>query len=160
MRLLKIVLIVLVGLWGLLGGIGNLVNYAGGHGAVVAVMARDGVPFPPGGPFFAITQPVLTHLGYAVIWLGKLASALTCLWGAVRLWGARVAPAEAFNGAKAVALAGCGIALVMLFGGFVVAGEGYFAMWSSPLGQLSSAAATQYITAIGLIALFVAVRDP
>lgn len=47
----------------------------------------------------------------------------------------------------------------MLFGGFVVVGGGYFAMWSSSLGQLSSAGATQYITAIGLIALFVAVRD-
>jgi predicted small integral membrane protein len=159
MRATKIVLVVLVGLWGLLGGIGNLVNYAGGHAAVLAVMARQDVPFPPGGPFVAIAQPALTHLGYAVIWVGKLASAFVCLWGAVRLWRVRGAPATDFNTAKNLALAGCGIALVMLFGGFVVVGDGYFAMWSSARGQLSSAMAIQFITAIGIVALFVAVRD-
>jgi predicted small integral membrane protein len=159
MRVTKIVLIVLVGLWGLLGGIGNLVNYAGGHAAVVAVMSREGVPFAPGGPFVAVTQPALTHLGYAVIWAGKLASALVCLWGAARLWRLRSMPAAEFNAAKPIALAGCGIALVMLFGGFVVVGGSYFGMWSTERGQLSSTIATQFITAIGIIALFVAVPD-
>jgi predicted small integral membrane protein len=159
MRVTKIVLIVLVGVWGLLGGIGNLVNYAGGHAAVVAVMARDEVPFAPGGPFVAITQPALTHLGYAVIWVGKLASALACLWGALRLWGVRSAPAVQFNATKTVALAGCGIALLMLFGGFVVVGGSYFGMWSTARGQLSTTVASQYITSIGIIALFVAMPD-
>jgi predicted small integral membrane protein len=159
LRGIKIALIVLVGAWGLLGGIGNLAGYEGGHAQVVAVMGRDGVTFEAGGPFVAVHHPALTHLGFAVIWLGKLFAGSLCLLGAAAMWRARRADGAAFNAAKTLALSGCGVALAMLLGGFVVAGGVYFGMWSSELGQRSHGFATQFITAIGIAALFVGLPD-
>jgi predicted small integral membrane protein len=159
MRHIKILLIALVGLWALLGLLGNLTSYASGHGAVAAVMARDGVPFPARAPFVAIDAPLLTHAGFAVVWGGKLLAAVLCAWGVVRLWAVRNTPAREFNGAKGPALVGAGIALAMLFGGFIVVGGGYFVMWASTLGQGSSETATQYLTAIGIVTLLVALPD-
>lgn len=155
LRYTKIALLLLVALWGLLGGISNLFGYAGGHGQVVAIMAREGA-YPGGGPFVAMSHPLLTHLGYAVIWLGKLTSGALCLWGSYLLWQARRAPADAFHAAKPLGLAGCGVALLMLFGGFIVAGGVYFGMWSSEGGALSHQFASQFILCIGLVALFIA----
>jgi predicted small integral membrane protein len=158
LRLVKIVLIVLVALWGLFGGIGNLVGYEGGHAQVSAIMLREGA-IPGGGPFVAMSHPLMTHLGYSVIWIGKLGSGLLCLWGAAGMWRARSTPGAVFNTAKATALSGCGIALVMLFGGFFVAGGAYFAMWSSTVGQSSHLFAAQFIVGIGTVALFVGMAD-
>jgi predicted small integral membrane protein len=159
MRHLKILLIALVALWALLGALGNLTNYAGGHGAVAAVMGRDGVPIPARAPFVAIEAPLLTHAGYAVVWAGKLVTAVLCAWGVAQLWRGRNATADVFNAAKGPALVGASIAIAMLFGGFIVIGGGYFVMWSSTLGQSSSETATQYITAIGIVTLLVAMPD-
>ena len=158
LRLVKIVLMVLVGLWGLFSGITNLVGYETGHGFVTAVMMREGAS-PSGGPFITMSNPLLTHFGYAVVWLSKLISGGLCLWGAMQLWHARTAPAEVFNSAKATALAGSGVALAMLFGGFFVAGGAYFGMWTSPVGQASHEFATQYLVGIGMVSLFVASQD-
>jgi predicted small integral membrane protein len=158
LRLIKILLVVLVGLWGLIAGAGNLFGYAGGHAQVVSVMSREGA-LAAGGPFVAISHPLLTHLGYAVVWSGKLLSAVFCLWGAALLWRSRAASTDDFNAAKTMSLAGCGVALIMLFGGFFVAGGAYFSMWSSDVGASSHAFATQYIVGIGIIALFVANRN-
>jgi predicted small integral membrane protein len=158
LRLTKIVLMVLVGLWGVFTGIGNLAGYENGHALVVAVMMREGA-IPGGGPFITMSHPLLTHFGYAVIWAGKLAAGGFCLWGATKLWLARTASAEVFNATKTTALTGCGIALVMLFGGFFVAGGAYFGMWSSAGGQASHDFAAQYMVGIGMLALFVATAD-
>ena len=154
----KIVLLILVALWGLLGGIGNLAGYSGGHAQVVSIMAREGA-YPAGGPFIAMSHPVLTHLGYAVIWLGKLLSGALCLWGSQLLWQARDSDAASFQAAKTVGLAGCGVALVMLFGGFIVAGGVYFGMWSSGPGALSHQFASQFILCMGIVALFISARN-
>jgi len=159
LRLIKIALIVLVGAWGLLGGIGNLAGYEAGHALVQGVMMREGA-IAAGGPFITVSHPLLTHFGYAVIWVGKLAAGIFCLWGAARLWLARDADAAQFNAAKTTALSGCGIALLMLFGGFYVAGGVYFGMWSSAGGQASHDFAAQYIIGIGIVALFVASPEP
>jgi predicted small integral membrane protein len=159
MRRMKILLIALVALWALLGALGNFTNYAGGHRAVAAVMARDGVTVPARAPFVPIEAPLMTHTGFALVWGGKLLAGLICLWGAVRLWRVRNTAAADFNGAKGPALVGASIALAMLFGGFVVIGGGYFEMWASPLGQGSSVTANQYITAIGIVTLLVALPD-
>ncbi len=158
LRMTKVVLLLLVALWGLLGGIGNLFGYSSGHSQVVAIMAREGA-FEAGGPFVAMSHPLLTHLGYAVIWLGKLLSGALCLWGAWLLWQARSAEADSFHAAKSIGLAGCGVALIMLFGGFVVAGGVYFGMWSSGTGALSHQFASQFILCIGVIALFISARS-
>jgi len=155
LRLTKIILIGLVALWGLLGGIGNLFGYASGHGQVVSIMAREGA-FAAGGPFVALSHPILTHFGYAVIWSGKLLTGVLCLWGAVMLWRARHSGNSDFQAAKSAALAGCGLGLIFLFGGFVVSEGTYFGLWSSEVGALSHDFATQFIVCIGLIALFVA----
>jgi len=154
LRTIKIILVLLVSLWGLLGGIGNLLGYARGLEQVEMVMAREGA-FTAGGIFVPMTHPLLTHLGYAVIWVGKLLTGVLCLWGAITLWRLRQASGTDFHSAKQIALAGCGVALIALFGGFIVSGGVYFGMWSSELGALSHDFATQYIVCIGIIALFV-----
>lgn len=158
LRLTKIVLMVLVGLWGVFSGITNLVGYETGHGFVSMVMMREGAS-PSGGPFISMGHPLFTHFGYAVVWASKLVSGGLCLWGAMRLWSARTAAAEVFNSSKSTALAGSGIVLAMLFGGFFVVGGAYFGMWTSPVGQASHEFATQYLVGIGMVSLFVASDD-
>ena len=158
LRSTKIILLLLVALWGLLGGMGNLFGYSAGHAQVMSVMAREGA-YPAGGPFIAMSQPLLTHLGYAVIWLGKLLSGALCLWGSLLLWQARNSDAASFHASKSVGLVGCGVALIMLFGGFVVAGGVYFGMWASGPGALSHQFASQYVLCIGVVALFISARN-
>lgn len=158
MRYLKIALIVFVALWGILGGTANLGGYQAGYQQVADVLAREGT-LGPTGPFLAFSHPAFIHLGLSTIWLGKLISGALCLLGAWRMWVARSASAETFDAAKTVALAGCGVAILMLFGSFVTIGGVYFFMWQSETGQLSQQFAWGYISSIGMVALFVNMTD-
>ena len=47
------------------------------------------------------------------------------------MWQSRNASVADFSSAKRIALAGCGIAVIMLFGGFIVIAESWFELWRS-----------------------------
>jgi len=99
-------------------------------------------------------------MGALMIMLSKVAAGIACSIGALKMWQARAGDAAGFDAAKKHALAGCGIAMIMLFGGFIVIGETWFEMWRSDvLRDLSLQSAFRYGGMITLIALFVGTLD-
>ena len=75
------------------------------------------------------------------------------------LWGARKAPADTFNAAKAFALLGCGTGIVVWLGLFLVFGGALFQMWQTSAGALSLEGAFQYFGACAFIFLIVSSAD-
>jgi predicted small integral membrane protein len=91
--------------------------------------------------------------------LSKLSAGILCVVGAGRMWQSRNGSVADFSAAKGVALAGCGIAVIMLFGGFIVIAESWFELWRSEAMGAVLSAAVRYGSMIALIAIFVAVPD-
>ncbi len=152
-RIIKIILIVLVGLWGLIGGLGNLALTDSGFTAtaeVVGAVGRSGV-----ADWQRIENPLMIWAAWALLPIGKLATAALCFFGAWHMWSSRRLPADEFNAAKAFGLLGCGIAIAMMFGIFMVAADTYFKLWQADLGAHVMPIAFRYVGSIGIIALFV-----
>ena len=157
LRIVKITLVVLVAAWGLIGGIKNFADIDGGIGAVQAVMnPPESVGLPD---WQVVTNPILVWIGWLTIPLGKLGAAALCGFGAWRMWKSRTLESASFNKAKEYGIAGCGVAIAMLFGGFFVVGEVYFDLWMAPLGDVALPNAFRMIGCIGVIALIVAQSD-
>jgi predicted small integral membrane protein len=98
-------------------------------------------------------------LGALFIMLSKLSAGALCLVGAGRMWQSRNGSAADFSAAKRTALAGCGIAVIMLFGGFIVIAEGWFELWRSEALGAALSTALRYGSMIALIGIFVASPD-
>ena len=75
------------------------------------------------------------------------------------MWRARNATATNFNEAKNLAMLGGGIAIAMLFGGFIVIGGEYFAMWQSDFGTGAQNHAFRLLGTIGIVLFFVHMSD-
>ncbi|MEH6700871.1 DUF2165 domain-containing protein [Parasphingorhabdus sp.] len=159
LRILKILLIVSVGTWAVLGAFGNILDWNGTTGAVAATTSMS--TFDGGADDWrATSNPAIVLAGALAIILLKSASAILCLTGAWQMWTARGADTVAFSQAKTYALAGCGVAIFMLFSGWIVIAETWFELWRSEvLREAALDAAFRYCGMIGLIALFVGMRD-
>jgi len=159
LRTVKVLLILAVGIWGLIGAFGNLGDWPG---VVAKVRETTSMSTWPGGGdnWRATSNLIVVYLGAAMIPAAKLLSGVLCLIGAWRMWRARMAGGTAFERAKKFALAGCGIALLMLFAGWIVVADTWFQGWrSESLRSTALGAAFRYAGFVGMIALFVAVRD-
>jgi len=153
LRTIKIILIVLVGVWGLIGGLGNLALSESGFTATAEVVGADersGV-----ADWQRIESPLLIWAAWALLPIGKLATAALCFFGAWRMCLSHHSPADQFNAAKVFGLLGCGIAIAMMFGIFMVAADTYFKLWQADLGSRVMPIAFRYVGSIGIIALFV-----
>ncbi len=160
LRTIKIVLIVCVAAWGFLGAAHNLIDWRGTLDAVGA--ATSMATFEGGADRWqATTNGTVIWAGALMIMLLKVISACLCTVGVGKMWQARTGNSLDFHAAKDYALAGCGVAMILLFGGFVVIGESWFEMWRSDiLRDLSLQSAFRYGAMITLIALFVGSREP
>ena len=159
LRIVKIMLILTVGIWSFIGAFGNLDNW---HGVVASVKSTTSMSTWPGGDedWRATNNPILIYVGAAMIPVAKLLSGILCFAGARRMWSARAASGRAFELAKTLSLAGCGIALLMLFAGWIVIADTWFQGWrSETLRNSALGTAFRYVGFVGLIALFVAIRD-
>ena len=158
-RHVKIGLIVTVALWGLIGALGNLLDWGQALGSVEAVTSMASFA---GGPesWQATTNPIVVWLGALFIVISKLTTGILCAAGAANMWQSRGGSAVDFNSAKALGLAGCGVAVIMLFGGFIVIAESWFELWRSESGiRLALPDAFRYAGMILLIAIFVVGAD-
>ncbi|WP_460312373.1 DUF2165 family protein [Aliiglaciecola aliphaticivorans] len=83
-----------------------------------------------------------------------------CTLGSIRMWKAQSANSTAYNAAKQIALTGCAVAIIMLFGGFIIIAESWFELWRSE-SMLAPVlgSAFRYGGMISLIAIFVALKD-
>jgi predicted small integral membrane protein len=158
MRYLKIALIFFVALQGLVGGIGNVMGITRGYEAVASVLAMDGVPesFPR---VFAFEAPIIVWIGIFWILTLKLLTGVTGAVGVWQLWRHRNGSGPEFQAAKRWGLVACGASILMLFGGFIVIGSTLLFMWLTPLGQGAFESATYLLVCLGIVALFVNMRD-
>ncbi len=159
LRISKILLVVTVALWGFIGGLHNVLDWGGTLGAVGAVTSM--ATFDGGATSWqATSNPAVVWLGALLILLPKLGSASLCTIGASRMWRARRSDAATFAAAKGMALVGCAVAVIMLFGGFLIIAESWFELWrSEAMRGLVLESAFRYAGMIALIALFVGTQD-
>lgn len=160
-RPLKIVLVAIVAFWGLIGAMGNFASLDMSYQYVEIVtsmsgMLADDAPAPP----WRTTSPIVVWAGVLLIVLGKLGAFAFCSAGAYMMFRARKADQRAFAAAKKWAITGCGVAVIMLFGGFTVVGETMYLMWAFPDGEHSATGAFRYGGFIALIMIFVAQAEP
>jgi len=158
-RTVKIGLIGTVALWGFIGALGNVLDWNQTLGAVAAVTSM--ASFEGGaGSWQATTNPLVIWLGALFIMLSKVTTGVMCSVGAVQMWQSRRNDASDFRAAKAFGLTGCAIAVIMLFGGFLVIAESWFELWrSEDTIRLALTDAFRYAGMIALIAIFVATTD-
>ena len=105
----------------------------------------------------AVESPVLHHLSYASIIVLEGVSALLCWIGGLRLVF-RLNRPEAFRRAKAVAIAGLGVSLLVWFGAFLVVANEWFMMWQSSEWNAKETAFSLTLLAL-LILVFLAAPD-
>lgn len=155
LRVAKILLVMTVALWGLLGAVHNLLDWAGTIGAVGAATSMATIENGPQS-WQATSNPVVIWLGALGIVLSKMAVGILGAIGAWRMWLAKSGESGQFSKSKELALIACAIAVIMLFGGFIVIAEGWFELWRSEAmrGPVLDTA-FRYAGMITLIALFV-----
>jgi len=157
-RIVKTGLIITVVLWGFFGALGNVLHWDETLSSVAAVTSM--VTFEGGAESWqATSNPLVLWLGALFIMLSKLSAGVLCLVGAGRMWQSRNGSVADFSAAKSIALAGCGIAVIMLFGGFIVIAESWFELWRSEAMGAVLSAAVRYGSMIALIAIFVSTPD-
>lgn len=159
LRLAKILLVVVVAFWGYLGAMGNLLDWNQALGAVSAVTSMSG--FEGGAEDWrATTNTLLSWLGALFIMLSKVTVGVCCSIGAYRMWLARKNDPAAFFAAKEIALVGCAVGIVMLYGGFMIIAESWFELWRDvgPI-RMALSDAFRYAVMIALVAIFVSLPE-
>ncbi len=159
LRIIKILLILSVAMWGLLGALENIMDWAGTTGAIGATVSMS--TFEGGAESWKATSSgaVITIIALLII-SAKLIAGLLCLAGGWRMWTVRMGQAPVFQHAKSLALAGCGVAIFLLFFGWIVAAETWFELWRSDIMRdVGLQSAFRYAGMIALIALFVGARE-
>lgn len=158
-RYLKIALVTFVGLNGLIYFGANIANWEAARGAVGAVIAMGERPWYPVALVPALTGTAAASIALIIILIGEFMVGALSLIGAANMFSAVGKPAEQFNQSKKFALLGCGMALVVWFGGFTVIGGALFQMWQTELGQASLGDAHKFLVGSGLVLLFVNMKD-
>lgn len=156
----KIALVISVALQGFIGAMGNLLDWAQAKGAVSLVTSMS--DFEGGSSDWrATTSPAVAWLGVLYIMLSMVAVGILCGMGAYRMWQMRSVSANEFTSAKAHALVGCAVGIIMLYGGFMIIAESWFELWRS-LGPIRMGLldAFRYAAMMALIAIFVAMCAP
>lgn len=159
LRTIKILLIISVAAWGLVGALGNILDWSGTYAAVEATASM--ATFEGGTQYArATSSPIVIWPVAVLIPLTKLAVGLLCLAGAWQMWSVRSGNAATFQSAKEYGLAGCGLAIGLLFMGWIVMAESWFEMWRSDIWrEVALQSAFRYAGMIGLIAVLVGMRD-
>ena len=158
-RFVKIMLVLAVASWGFVGALHNLMDWGGTLGAVKATTSM--VTFEGGTDKWQATDASwVIWLGALFIVTSKLLTALLCTTGVLKMWQQRAADSTEFNQAKVWAISGCGIAIFMLFFGFIVVAESWFELWrSEAMRGPVLASAFRYACLIAVVALFVGTDD-
>ena len=152
-RLCKTALVATIAFFFTLVAISNVTDYDTNWNFVRHVLAMDTI-FPDSTlGWRAITGEGMQRAAYAAIIATEAIAGLILWIGTVRMLAALQSPA--FLTAKATAVLGLTIGLLLYGGGFVVIGGEWFAMWQSKTwnGQASAFAFVAWISAVLIIVL-------
>lgn len=154
----KVALVAGTGLFATLVTLNNLTDYQANFRFVQHVLSMD-TTFPDNRLMGrAVTEPALHHAAYWVIIAFEALTALLCLWGALRLWNARIGPSDEFNRAKGTAVAGLTVGILLWLVGFMVIGGEWFLMWQSETWN-GQEAAFRFLAILGLVLIYLVVED-
>jgi predicted small integral membrane protein len=157
-RYAKIVMSFVLALFCLLVAFDNLTDYGTNYLFVEHVLSMD-TTFPGNALMYrSITSPIIWQIAYAAIIAAEGVTGVLFLAGAVRLFQMRNAPAIAFNQAKGLTIAGCLLAFVVWFFGFMVVAGEWFAMWQSETWNGQEPAFRFYVTIL-LVLIYVVQPD-
>lgn len=158
-RLAKVILVLSASLFCLIVGYNNIVDYGSNFMFVQHVLSMD-TTFPDNAvrAYRAVVDPRLHHLAYAAIIATELLLGLALLAGGLRMLWALRSPGGEFNRAKGLALLGLAGAVAFWFVAFLVVGGEWFQMWQSATWN-GQEAAFRFVGSIGVIMIFVAMRD-
>jgi len=159
LRMTKIILIALVAIWAFMGAFFNLYHWSGTTDAVALTTSMS--TFEGGAEDWrATSNPMVIWMGAVFIPILKLVVGALCAIGVWRMWSARLSDPPTFEAAKKLALAGCGVAMILLFGGWIVIAETWFELWrSDAFRDAALQSAFRYGGMITLIALFVGAKE-
>ena len=152
-RLCKIALVATIAVFFSLVAFGNVTDYGTNWAFVQHVLAMDTI-FPDSTlRWRAITDERLQTAAYVVIIVTQAAVALVLWAGVVRMLAALRTPG--FRGARATAVLGLSLGILLYGAGFVVIGGEWFAMWQSKTwnGQSTAFAFIGWISTVLIILL-------
>lgn len=133
-RYIKIALAAFASLFCLFYAIQNMVNLGPAEWFVGTMTAMEGHESYPNSFAFAVKSPVLVKMMLWIIILLELTAGLFAGKGAIDMFGKRNGSSDQFNDAKAHALFGTGLAVVIWFGIFGAFGGAFFQMWQVEAG--------------------------
>jgi len=158
-RLIKIAIAAFVAAFCLFYALQNLMNLQAAHGFVALMTSMsDHAAYPKHfGP--AITSSTIVWVLLLIIIAGELLAGAFAAKGAVDMWKARAADADAFNASKTYACAACGVAILVWFGIFSAVGGAYFQMWQTAAGETPLMHASTFSIQFAALWLVIAMKD-
>ena len=157
-RVAKTISVSSIGLMFLLIVLNNTTDYYSNYHFVEHVLKMD-TTFPDSTVHYrSITSPVLFHAGYILIIAAELITAILCLGGGWRMFRNLKKDASSFHAAKALAVGGLAVGIIIFFLGFEVIGGEWFEMWqSSTMNGLN--AAERIVSFLVLILILLHFKD-
>lgn len=153
-RIVKIAMVAATAVFALLVAFNNIVDYGTNYEFVRHTLSMD-TTFPGNALMGrAITSPALWTLGYLAIIAAEAVTGLVLAWATLRLVAMLRSPAPTFNAAKSLVAVGAGLGFLLWFGGFMVVGGEWFAMWQSKSWNGQEAAFRFYVSLLA-VAIFV-----
>ncbi len=158
-RYIKIALAAFAALFCLFYAIQNIANLGAAEWFVGTMTAMEGHEAYPNTFAFAIKSPIIVKVMLWIIILLELAAGLLAGKGAIDLFRARNQSSEEFNAAKAYALAGTGLAVLVWFGIFGAFGGAFFQMWQVEAGVNALRDASFFAIQHGIVWLIIRADD-
>ncbi|MGD9885276.1 MAG: DUF2165 family protein [Reyranella sp.] len=153
-RFVKIAMVAATAVFALLVAFNNIVDYGTNYEFVRHTLSMD-TTFPGNAlKGRAITSPTLWTIAYWLIIAAEAVTGLVLAWAAIRLAVVVRSGAEIFNAAKSLVLVGAGLGFLLWFGGFMVVGGEWFAMWQSKTWNGQEPAFRFYVSLLA-VAIFV-----
>jgi predicted small integral membrane protein len=152
-RVVKLLMVASLALFAFLVTFNNVTDYGANVQFVRHVLSMD-TTFPDNPlAYRAITDPVLWHLGYAVIILGEALTSLALTAAVVELVRNLRGSAVRLQHAKRFVFVGAGLGFLVWFFGFMVVGGEWFAMGQAATWNGQQAAFRFYVTLLAVLLL-------
>ena len=157
-RITMCIAALVVGLIGLLAFLDNTNNLQSGFAAVQYVVSQAEQPvYKNIGP--TISSPVFIWAMFLFIMAAELAVGVLGFWGLAKMIQNRAGEPSDFQSAKAKAILGAGLGMLLWYGAFVAIGEMYFNFWQTARGLGSAEGAFRYGTVCAVLYFFLSARS-